>query len=86
MTGGGAKMKPPPVSLYRNFILYIWRQLSARRFCISVLIQHDSLVGLFLLGIVLWPDRLLASHKDIWSRILQMAQREIPFLFMRGGT
>jgi len=53
MTGGGAKMKPPPISLYRNFTLYIWWQLSAWRFCISVLVQHDNFAGLFLFGIVL---------------------------------
>jgi len=27
MTGGGAEMKPPTISLYRNFALYIWRRI-----------------------------------------------------------
>jgi hypothetical protein len=75
MIAGGDEMKPPPNSLYRNFTLYIrrlicdgvflaadiWRQLSARPFCISVLIQHNF-VGLILLGVVL---RLALSHDKI---------------------
>lgn len=66
MTGGGAEMKPPSISLYRNFTLYIWRQLPARGFCISVFIQHNNLAGLFLFVIVLQQDRLPAFHKYIW--------------------
>jgi hypothetical protein len=85
MIAGGDEMKPPPNSLYRNFTLYIrrlicdggflaadiWRQLSARPFCISVLIQHNF-AGLILLGIVLrWAlshDKIDSQHPTYISR------------------
>ena len=53
MIAGGDEMKPPPNSLYRNFTLYIWWQLSAWTFCISVLVPHDDFAVQSLFGIVL---------------------------------